>query len=285
MNIYINGKQAEIILDTEKNLGEVMTGIEQWISPTGNRIQGLSVNGKEISSDALKEVFILEINEIDTLDVTIRPWREFASEALTGLYETCAIFDNAAFDERKSISTQWLQGASARFLASEISDLYKLAERAMSGEGFGISELSLVVEEHLREITYPEEEISCSEAQVMTVTERLEELPLDLQTGKDGRAAETVKLFSLLGEKLFRILFIYKSEGLSFDTFLIDGKSADSFLVEFSSTLRDLSTAYEKGDTILVGDIAEYELGPGLLKFFTALKNSTKTYSRLATAS
>jgi hypothetical protein len=42
---------------------------------------------------------------------------------------------------------------------------------------------------------------------------------------------------------------------------------------EFNSTLKELFSAYENRDTVLVGDIAEYELAPRLLKLFSAMKN------------
>ena len=53
MNISINSKPVDITLDKEKTLGDVLSGLELWISPTGNRIQGISVNGKDLSADAL----------------------------------------------------------------------------------------------------------------------------------------------------------------------------------------------------------------------------------------
>jgi hypothetical protein len=111
------------------------------------------------------------------------------------------------------------------------------------------------------------------------VAERMEELPLDIQTGKNQRAAETVQLFSGVSAKLFRIFFMFKSEGLSADTFFIDDLSARMFIDELNAVLSELSTAYENRDTVLVGDLAEYELSPRLLKFFSALKNFSSSPS------
>ena len=72
MNIYINEKAADITLDTEKTLGDVMSGIELWISPTGSRIRKISVNGKDVLEDELGEVFRKDIADIEKLDVFIR---------------------------------------------------------------------------------------------------------------------------------------------------------------------------------------------------------------------
>jgi hypothetical protein len=48
---------------------------------------------------------------------------------------------------------------------------------------------------------------------------------------------------------------------------------------EFNAALSELSAAYENRDTVLVGDISEYELAPRLSKFFSALKNIPETAS------
>ena len=101
----------------------------------------------------------------------------------------------------------------------------------------------------------------------------MEELPLDIQTGRNQRAAETMQLFSGAASKLFRIFFMYKSEGLSIDTFMIGEFPARIFIDEFNAALKELSAAYENRDTVLVGDLAEYELSPRLLKFFSAVKS------------
>jgi hypothetical protein len=275
MNIFINEKPADIALDTEKTLGEVMAGIESWIAPTGSRIRGVCINTNEISSDALGDALLLDISGIQRLDICIRPWREFAAEAMINLYETCTLDNGAAFDTRTEITETWLKGVAARFLASEIPELFKLSKGTLTGQGLPVSDLSAILEERLKEITDPEAETSAAEEQVKIVAGRMEEIPLDLQTGKDQHAAETVKLFSVLSEKLFRIFFIHKSEGLLTENFMIDGLPVRSFIQEFNTALNDLLSAYENGDTIFVGDIAEYELGPRLLKFFAALKNIT----------
>jgi hypothetical protein len=250
-----------------------MSGIEQWLSPSGNRIKKICLDDKDISIDALGEAFCVDVADINKLDVFVSPWRELAAEALEDLYETFILYNNAAFDERKNIAAEWEKSSAARFLLSDIHDISRLAGLAFSGEGLSASDFSILLEERLRELTDPKQEIDNSTAKVELIAGRLEELPLDMQTGKDQRAAETIQLFSGISEKLFRILFIFRSEGFSIEAFTIDGLSAKAFVEEFNSTLRELSSAYENRDTVLVGDIAEYELAPRLLKLFSAMKD------------
>ena len=278
MNIYINDELANVTLDTEKTLGDVMTGIEQWVSPTGNRILKIYANGSEITEDALPEAFRMNIEEIEKLEIYISSWRELAGEALETLCQTCIQHKNAPYEERVHICAAWKESAGARFLASDIPDIYDLTENVLHGKGLSVADFTAIVEERLREVTDPWQEISGSETFAHIISQRMEEFPLDMQTGKDQRAAETIQLFSQISGKLFRIFFIHKSEGLSEETFVIDDCPAKAFIEDFNSALRELSCAYQNRDTVLAGDIAEYELAPRLLKFFTAIKNMPKSY-------
>jgi len=277
MTISINGRPADITLDTEKTLGDVLSGMELWISSLGNRIREISVDGGVLEAEALAGAFDRDIKDVKTLDITVSAYRELAAEALEVLLDTCAAYSSAAFDERPLIAKAWEDDAAAFFLRADISDIHALAGRAFSGEGLSVRELALMAEERLREVAGPEDELAGCEALVKSVAGRMEELPLDIQTGKDQRAVETIQHFSRTGEKLFRIFFIFESEGLSLDTFLVDGLPGRAFMEEFTAALTEISAAYENKDTVLVGDLSEYELAPRLLKFFFALKKFSET--------
>ena len=276
MLISINGKPVDITLDTEKTLGDVLSGIEQWISPSRSRIQKLNLNGNDICENTLSSEFGREIGDIKELEIFVSSWCELAAEALMNLLETCAIYEKAPFAERQQIISHWEGLAAARFLASDIPDIYNLSRQFFSGEGLSSSDFVILIEERLRETQDPRLEIENCEDFVKSIAQRMEELPLDMQTGKDLRAAETIQLFSRTCEKLFRFFFISKLEGLVMESFLIDEIPVISFLEEFNSALNELSSAYEKQDTVVTGDIAEYELAPRVIKFHTALKNLFK---------
>jgi len=273
MNICINDKPANITLDTEKTLGDVLSGIEHWISSSGNRIRGITVDGQVLEDDALSGAFGRDVKDIKNLDIAVSAYRELAAEALDILRQVCLFYNDAAFDDRPLIAEAWENCAASYFLRTDVSDIYKLASHAFSGDGLSVRDLSGMIEERIREIADPGREIADCEALVKNIAVRMEELPLDIQTGKDQRAAETIQLFSRAAEKLFRIFFIFESEGLSLDSFHVDGVPGRTFMEEFTAALTEISAAYENRDTVLVGDLSEYELAPRLLKFFFALKD------------
>ena len=281
MEILINGKPADIKLDTEKNLGDVLQGIELWISPGGNRINGIKLDGLNLENDSLEEAFPKNINNIGKLEINVSSWRQLAQEALSVLYNTILLYMKAEFNERSIIAENWHNSASARFMADDISDIFQMASLTLKGEGITPSELTILIDSRLREITFPQHEVHALLDPVKSTATRMEELPLDMQTGKDKRAAETMQIFAGIGEKLFRILSYYKLEGLSLDTLMIDTLPAQTFINEFNSALKELSAAFENRDSVLAGDIAEYELAPRLLHFYSFLDNLSESDSSI----
>jgi hypothetical protein len=272
MEISINGSPADITLEAEKTVGDILSGLDQWLSGTGSRLSGLVLDGEKISLDMVSEAFGRPLEAISRLDIIVSTWRELAAEALAQLREICAVYGNVSFDKREEIKGQWENSAAAAFLSSEIPDMHEFAGRSLSGEGLSPEDLGALAGERLSELTDPAGEIGRAEKMVCAVAVRLEELPLDIQTGKDGRAAETMQLFSRLGEKLFRLFFILRSSGISPES--SGDLSVQEFMAEFNSALRELNAAYESRDAVLVGDLAEYEMAPRLVKFFSIVKDS-----------
>jgi hypothetical protein len=58
------------------------------------------------------------------------------------------------------------------------------------------------------------------------------------------------------------------------DTFAVDGLPVRQFTDEFGAALKELCSAYDTQDSVLVGDLAEYELAPRLTKLYIALKDA-----------
>jgi hypothetical protein len=273
MTITINGKAADITLEEEKTLGEVLAGVETWLRDSGHRLSGLEVDGEKLDSLLLERFFNREVADIGVLNLSTSSWAELAVEALTGLYGETEHFLDCPFGERAALKQAWEQSAGACFLAEYMRDLYALADSALSGEGPGPGELQKVIRERLRELEDPQREIAASASLVEAVAARLGDLPLDMQTGKDRRAAETVQLFSVTAGKLLRLLGLLKLEGYSPETLIVDGVPVFEYLGEFESILKELAAAYEARDAVLVGDLAEYELAPRLLKLYSAFSS------------
>jgi hypothetical protein len=136
--------------------------------------------------------------------------------------------------------------------------------KSFSGEGCSPQILSALYEERVRELRDPAGEMGRTAPLVDDICARLTEFPLDIQTGKDARAAETVNVFSGVAEKVFRIYRTLKIEGFPVAEIIIDNTPINDYITEFGNALKELLDAYERRDTVLIGDMAEYEMSPRL---------------------
>jgi hypothetical protein len=271
MNITIDGKKADLTLENERTVGEVLAGLENWLSGSGYRLSGLEVDGEAADSASLERFFNRELSAVETLDIKTSSWAEQAVQSIVSLHGALRSLGETAFQEREALYREWEAEAAARFIKEELPDLYPLAEKTFTGEGLAPGDLEKILEERLREFENPRGELAVSAPLVETLAQRLRDLPLDLQTGKDSRAAETMGLFSTLAEKLFRLFKLLRIGGFFPENLTIDGSPVRQFIGEFDSAVKELIEAYEGRDTVLVGDLAEYELAPRLLRFYAAI--------------
>ena len=273
MEISINNKPADITIENEKNIGDVLVGFENWLKGSGSRVSGLYIDGSEIPIAGLPSAMERELSAIDKLDIRISSWDELAVEALGELTNVCNAYNNSSFEEREGIRKNWEESAAAAFMFEEIKDIFNYTDLAFSGDSLTFSDLLQLIDERIRELGEPQTELEKMEKPVMEIALRMEELPLDMQTGKDKRVTQTMQLFSQMGEKLFRLFRILRQPKDPSQPFAIDGQEAKQFLDDFNAVLGELNSAYKNQDLILIGDLAEYEMAPRLLKLFTALKD------------
>jgi hypothetical protein len=269
MDISINGKSADITLESEQTIGEVLSGIEQWLQSSELRLKGLDIDGEPVDRDAVDAAFTRDLQGIDSLDIKVCSRQELTLDALS-FARGCL---EAGTGDREILASGWQESAAASYLAEEIPEIANAVTGALSGSHTGALAL---VEERIRELADGPGELCRMEAAVTGIISRLEELPLDIQTGKDGRAAETISLFSAIAEKFFRLFIILKSGAwnAALDGLMIDSIPVMEFLEEFGAALKEILAAYGTKDVVLVGDLAEYELAPRLRTFYSAIRTS-----------
>jgi hypothetical protein len=273
VDISINGKTADITLESERTIGELLSGIDDWLKDSGFRLTGLEIDGEKIGSGALPPAFDRELAGIRRVDLQVRSGAELTLEALGDAGACLAAYGEALErggpGEAERVTGIWEGGAAASFLGAEFPELRRDLDAAFRGANREAARALL--EERMRELAEPLGEIDRLEALTGSAAGRLEDLPLDLQTGKDGRAAETVALFSAVAEKLFRLYRILKTGGEDFSGLEVDSVPLESFLEAWNGAVKEMLAAYQSRDLVLVGDLAEYELAPRLRGFWGAL--------------
>jgi hypothetical protein len=276
MIITINGKPADITLENEKTVGEVLSGIQTWIEGTGFSVSGLEIDGKSYGSLTLDKAFELQLAGLSSINVQASGWADLLMEALTSLLTDLEMYENARPEEQKNFKENWALSAPALFLKDNEKDFYTLVLETVNAAGdtssgtLPIIGLIPLVSERIRELKGPAEEMKLIRPLAEETAKRLEDLPLDMQTGNDSKAAETIAIFLSLLEKIFRLLFLFKYFKTDIESIEVpsmncpEKQNLKDYIGEFSAALKELISAFENKDTILVGDLAEYELAPRL---------------------
>lgn len=252
-SVTINGKEADITLESEKTLGDLLRGFDLWLRESGRFLSGVEIDGAAYGSAALDAELDRELATISRVGLKTATRAELLLEALLGIQNDLEYLQTENSGGRRA--EDWEKSHAAVFLKENAADLYELSLRVLEGK-LAPAAAGSVIQERIRELQNPSSEIRSSIPLIEEISKRLEDLPLDVQTGRDARAAETIALFSAVTEKLLRIL-LFIGEGTS-------AENISSFLDEFGAAVRELHAAYENRDTVLVGDLAEYELAPRL---------------------
>lgn len=282
MNFTINGQTADITLENEETVGELLSGIEHWLEDSEHTLSGIVIDGEDIASGSISSVFSKELNQISTIDIKTSSKIELYFEALIIITSYLETYQNVSYEEKKGIQQKWEEGEAASFIKREDPALFSLLDTVFSGEALSPADAEIIITERIRELESPVEEIRNMHKIVEDCAVRLEDLPLDLQTGKDFRAAETIRFFSGISEKLFRIITLKEQQGCNFESIKIEDQNFKDFFTEFNTALQEILSAYESKDSVLVGDLAEYELAPRLRALYAAVNNSVLFLSQEA---
>jgi hypothetical protein len=266
MIIKINGKTLDFSLDNEKTLGEVFSSLEQWISNSGHRLSEISIDGQVVSAGMVEEIFKKEVKSIKELNVSTNAVAELAAASLQTLLKDIDEYENIKFDEKAKFFDNWKNSAQALFIMQEMPDLYSYFKNTFLSGEIPLQTLRSVTEEIQREVNEPVKELVKIEPILNEICDKLINLPLDIQTGKDLTAAQTIQLFAAITEKIIRLFYQLSTQGYIVQ--IEEAKKIAEGFADFKNILTELLESYEKHDIIIVGDVAEYEAAPKLKELY-----------------
>ncbi|GBU28429.1 hypothetical protein R84B8_01988 [Treponema sp. R8-4-B8] len=276
MIIKINDKPLDYTLSNEKTLIEIVAGLEQWLSNSGHRMSEMSVDGQDVNSSMVEEIFKKDINTVKCIEVRTNSIAELTTACIINLKRDIDEYEKLNFDEKAKFFENWKKSGQAQYISEEMPELYSYFVDAFSTGNVSVLTLRSITEEVQREVTEPVKELEKLEPILNEICEKLINLPLNIQTGKDLLAAKTIEIFSSLTEKILRIFYQLNIQG-----YLLQMEKANKIAHDFSdfkNILTQLLEAYEKHDTIIIGDIAEYEAAPRLKElYFAILDNCRQT--------
>lgn len=101
---------------------------------------------------------------------------------------------------------------------------------------------------------------------------KMENIPMEMQNGNNLTAIESIKV---LAESIDNFCHVAALASLFPETYSktsIGEKNFMEFLKEFSPILQDFEEALKNNDTVLIGDLSEYEICPRLKEISESLK-------------
>jgi len=293
LQITINDEKIDYTLENEKNLYEVLASLRRWLESEGFVLTEARSDTRELDLSAEEELKAIAINSIGILHIGAQTAVEKQYKDLAAIAEFLAILKRGVgAGDSKAVKTllrdypylrDGLDGVLARHgLASTELNAAALDSRIAesgileTGEAKGETRKSLfafietataAIVPRMREIENPAQELSRDAEQLKQSVGQLSEVSVMLQTGRDQEAMAVIVRFVELSTKITRLYPILKQAGsVDYNKVVVEGVSFPEFYAEFNTILGELIDAFTAEDSVLIGDLLEYEISPRLEK-------------------
>lgn len=101
---------------------------------------------------------------------------------------------------------------------------------------------------------------------------KMQNVPVDLQNGKNREVSEAIKELAENIDQFCHVAALATLFPETFTNILIDGKNFKEFFDDFSPILLDFEQALQNNDSVMIGDLSEYEICPRLSAISKTLK-------------
>lgn len=278
MTLTIDKKEIDFTLDNEKYLKEVIQNINNWLNENQLIIEKLYINNQDYSSHdlniELKDIHIIDIETLSFTELNINnlSWIKYFFERLINAINE---WDMEILKQVKNevpfvinhlpiilspdnkIPQYLYSEKLTEFL--EIYNYFICKEEVVNKKELTdfLETIVVVLTERLHEYTDAKKELISSIDILYNLKDDLESVSIYLQSGKEKEARVIMGKFTEIFNKILRIInFNLKNFELK------DGENIQEFTEGLDDILNELLEGYESQDTVLIGDILEYELSP-----------------------
>jgi hypothetical protein len=286
VNILINDVPISFELEQESNAGEVMDGLVRWLGGSGHRVERLEVNGELVPvEDAEAPWRSLELSSVETLAVRAASVHQLEIEQLETVINYCDLLRRVA-----------VEGSAEQFsdVLTEISHITTAIDRiapSLSGMleepsspaasqdpevrqrlSTRAGQVAQVLRQRQRELLDPEHELLQILGAIETILPAFEEVPVQLQSGREKQALELVARFAELAGRLLRVLPVATQVNPDLTKVTVQEKPLMESVAGLATLFGDLEGAMQRQDLVLVGDLMEYELLPYFSELSEAMR-------------
>ncbi len=273
MLLKINGQRVPYTLEKEARLSEVVQGVSDWLGGSGLLVTGIHMGESDLlvapregwESTALDAVPELDFQVRRTGDLRIEHWETFTvwlemleqevkapgpglEELLAGLDQTLSDAAHNPFEKPDAPTADRL---AAAFRGQSSAEVRRWPVERRNETVALIAEMRAKLASRIREASRPQEALATCVEGLRASTAQLAEVPVALATGRDRQAMESIVGIADLIETLIALV-----------PFLPPDPERGRLFGELNGVFRDLIAAFDAKDTVLIGDLIEYEAAP-----------------------
>ena len=283
MEIRINDSVLDFTLEKETNLGEVIDQIDLWLQGSNLALTSIVFDDKELLSLPSLEWRDIPVENVKTLKLAAKPGYEILATNMETILEFLTLLQKAlenhdiklleelqdGFNLMTESAKKHLPGNSqTESILTELSNSINSIswEKTEVNKALQlIKQLAETFNKLLIEISNPVIALNNLALELEQCISEISDVSLLLQTGKDRKAMETIIRFTELNENLVRVfLNLKKNRRKEIEELTIDGMSLEEFYTELNTILKELIEAFHAQDSVLIGDLLEYEIAPRL---------------------
>jgi len=277
MIITINGDRIEYTLEDENTAGDVIKSLTSWLEESGLILASLRLNGESVLMTD-KEWRKRPVDDLASMDLEAIGVRESRIRQLETARDYFILLNNAVESQGSEALVELSEGYGdlLRILPNLLGEgqnpsIMTHLENTMETAGFPIREgknvtdrellskesakIAYILEGRRKETENPDAEAASAAEALSVLSEKLDDVAVHLQTGKDKQAMDTIIVLTEMLQRLMRALSW--SEG-AFDR--------EELADDMTGILAELEEALKASDTVLIGDLLEYEIKPRLLE-------------------
>ena len=291
MTLLINNNPVDIQLQGERTAFEVIKQLDAWLAEQGHALIGLDIDGQavELGSDSWRQTALESIHTMELEAPNLHQLRLANLGALNHYAETfnTALQDLAAGKNTISSIVQAITAypdirPALYYLAENLGpenensctlpqETDRIIQDCHTADGTfnsanllalarQVTVLVVLSRDRINEASFPVREARTTATILMEVMTHLSMVSTNILTGKGKEAFDTILQFSELLGKLLRLFWL-----------MVEIKSPDQAVPYSRDELRDwslmvnqclsqVSGAIDSQDTVLLGDLLEYEL-------------------------
>jgi hypothetical protein len=292
LTILINEQEVNFTLESEEKALDIYGAVSSWLKENNHQIYSFRIDGVDTDpekKELWKDKKSSDITKIEITALTEKEYQltglltvaEYINLLLRAVSENSLVVLSDLMEEYPSIIKNipvLIRGNQGLLISEHMS---KIMGESGLNEGvlkdsykniflIEVGKISELINSAAREIEDPISEMTATLDVILRIIPEINEVSILLQTGKDKKAMGLIVSMTELLQKILRIISIYNTDNIN-----IDGGNFESFSSGLNLILNELAEAFDANDSVLIGDLLEYEISPKL-EMLPELVNSIK---------